>query len=176
MIQDFADFCLWTYVVVDDIFKQIAPLLSRRGPQPDCSDSELISMVLIGEARGWAVETELLSQFNEHRDLFPQIPSQSRFNRRRRNFMSVINLIRQILLSRLDVSADTQCVIDSLPIPVVKFHLVPSSTGDWKTHGADFGRISSKKQTIFGYKLHLLVTLGGVIVDFELAPASVTDD
>jgi len=175
MIQDFADFCLWTYVVVDDIFKQIAPLLSRRGPQPDCSDSELISMVLIGEARGWAVETELLSQFNEHRDLFPQIPSQSRFNRRRRNFMSVINLIRQILLSRLDVSADTQCVIDSLPIPVVKFHLVPSSTGDWKTHGADFGRISSKKQTIFGYKLHLLVTLGGVIVDFELAPASVTD-
>ena len=175
MIQDFADFCLWTYVVVDDIFKQIAPLLSRRGPQPDCSDSELISMVLIGEARGWAVETELLSQFNEHRDLFPQIPSQSRFNRRRRNFMSVINLIRQILLSRLDVSADTQCVIDSLPIPVVKFHLVPSSTGDWKTHGADFGGISSKKQTIFGYKLHLLVTLGGVIVDFELAPASVTD-
>ena len=175
MIQDFADFCLWTYVVVDDIFKQIAPLLSRRGPTPDCSDSELISMTLIGEARGWAVETELLSHFNEHRDLFPQIPSQSRFNRRRRNLMSILNRIRQILLSGLDLSADPQCVIDSLPLPVVKFHLVPSSPKNWSAYGADFGHVASKKQTIYGYKLHLLVTMGGVIVDFELAPASASD-
>ena len=33
----------------------------------------------------------------------------------------------------------------------------------------------SKKETIFGYKLHLLITLGGVILDFELAPANATD-
>jgi hypothetical protein len=35
--------------------------------------------------------------------------------------------------------------------------------------------VPSKKQTIFGYKLHLLVTMGGVILDFELAPANMTD-
>jgi len=35
--------------------------------------------------------------------------------------------------------------------------------------------VPSKKQTIFGYKLHLLVTWGGVILDFELAPANATD-
>ena len=35
--------------------------------------------------------------------------------------------------------------------------------------------MSSKKQTIFGYKLHLLVTLGGVILDFEPAPANASD-
>ena len=33
----------------------------------------------------------------------------------------------------------------------------------------------SKKQTIYGYKLHLLVTLGGVILDFQLAPANASD-
>lgn len=29
--------------------------------------------------------------------------------------------------------------------------------------------------TIFGYKLHRLVTLSGVVLDFELAPANATD-
>ena len=33
----------------------------------------------------------------------------------------------------------------------------------------------SKRQTIFGYKLHLPITLGGVVSDFELAPADVVD-
>jgi hypothetical protein len=52
---------------------------------------------------------------------------------------------------------------------------VPGSTADWKAHGAAFGRIASKKQLIFGYRLHLLITLSGVILDFELAPANVGD-
>ena len=33
----------------------------------------------------------------------------------------------------------------------------------------------SKKQTIYGYKLHLLVTMSGVILDFHLAPANASD-
>jgi hypothetical protein len=80
-----------------------------------------------------------------------------------------------MLLAQLDLSQDRQCVIDSLPIPVVQFHLVPGSSGEWPAYGANFGRIESKKETIFGYKLHLLITLGGLILDFELAPASASD-
>ena len=41
--------------------------------------------------------------------------------------------------------------------------------------GADYGPVSSKKIMIFGYKLHMLITLGGLIIDFELAPASEFD-
>ncbi len=175
MIHDFEDFCLWMYVVVDDIWQQISWMFKRPGPEPLCSDSELITMALVGECRGWDVETEMLSHWQEHRGLFPNIPSQSRFNRRRRNLMYGFNLIRQVVLRWLDVAQDQQTVIDSLPIPVVQFHLVPSSTGDWAAHGAAFGKVPSKKQTIYGYKLHLLVTLGGVILDFELAPANASD-
>jgi hypothetical protein len=148
---------------------------SSTGPAPDCSNSELIAMTLVGECRGWDVETELLSNMKEHMDLFPCLPSQSRFNRRRRNLMLVINLIRRTILSWLDLAQDCQCLIDSLPVPVVQFYLVPNSTGDWKAYGARFGKVPSKNQTIFGYKLHLLVTLGGVILDFELAPANESD-
>jgi len=175
IIENFADFCLACYVIVDDICHQIRPLLRRPGPEPHCSDSELITIVLVGECKGWDLETDLLSNLKEHQDLFPNIPSQSRFNRRRRRLMNVFNLIRRIVLSWLDVAQDKQCVIDSLPIPVVQFHLVPASTADWPAYEADFGKVSSKKQTFFGYKLHLLITVAGVILDFELAPASATD-
>jgi hypothetical protein len=175
MIDNFDDFCLYVYVIVDDVMRQIAPLLKRRGPAPECSDGELITMVLVGECRGWDLETDMLSYWGERSDLFPCIPSQSRFNRRRRNLMWATNLVRQAVLQMLDVSQDRQCAIDSLPIPVVQFHLVPGSTGDWRAQGAAFGKVSSKKLTIFGYKLHLLITLGGVILDFELAPANEAD-
>jgi hypothetical protein len=175
MIHDFDDFCTWMYVVVDDIWRSVALLFRRPGPAPICSDSELMTMALVGECRGWDLETELLSQMKEHRDLFPHIPSQSRFNRRRRNLMQGFNLIRCTVLRELDVAQDHQAVIDSLPVPVVQFYLVPGSTGDWAAYGARFGRIASRQQTIFGYKLHLLVTLGGVILDFVLAPANITD-
>jgi len=177
MINDFDDFCTWMYVVVDDIWLKIAPFFKRPGPAPECPDSELLAMALIGECRGWDMETEMLSHWQEHRDLFPVIPTQSRFNRRRRGLMQAFNFIRQMVLQCLDVAQDRQCVMDSLPLPVVQFHLVPSSpsSGDWKANGATFGKVPSKKQTIFGYKLHLLIAMNGVILDFELAPANESD-
>jgi hypothetical protein len=176
MIADFDDFCLYVYCIVDEICQRIQPLLHRPGPKPTtCSDSELLTLALVGECRGWDMETNLLSHWQAHRDLFPQLPSQSRFNRRRRNLALIFNVIRRSLLQVLDVAQDPLTVIDSLPVPVVQFHLAPASTADWDVHDAAFGRCASKKQTIYGYKLHLLLTVGGVILDFELAPANVTD-
>lgn len=177
MIDDFDDFCLWAYVVVDEVWQRIAPWFRRPGPAPACSDSELLTLALVGECRGWDMETELLSQWREHSDLFPVLPSQSRFNRRRRNLAGGFNLVRRAVLGLLDAAADHQGVIDSLPVPALAFHLVPGSTAkaDWQAAGAAFGKVITKKQTIFGYKLHLLITLGGVILDFELAPANASD-
>jgi hypothetical protein len=63
MIEDFADFCLYMYVIVDDIWKMIAPMYKRPGPEPACHDSELLTMALVGECRGWDLETDLLSHW-----------------------------------------------------------------------------------------------------------------
>jgi hypothetical protein len=89
--------------------------------------------------------------------------------------MVAINLIRQIMLRSLGFSRDTQCIIDSLPVPMVQFHLVPGSSGDWKAFEATYGKAVTKKQTFFGYRLHLLITFGGLILDFVLTPANCTD-
>ncbi len=126
MIQDFDDFCLWMYCLVDEMMQPLQPLLHRPRPAPTTgSDSELLATALIGECRGWDQETELLANFARHRDLFPRQSEQSRFNRRRRNLMPVFNLVRCAMLRVLDVAQETLTVIDSLPIPVVNFHLVP---------------------------------------------------
>ena len=175
MIAHFNDFCLWVYVLVDDMYKELEGHLRRPGPKPKCSDSELIAISLIGECLGWDVETELLSHMQAHRDKFPIIPDQSRFNRRRRNLMGTINKMRRMMLARTELYWDEHCVVDSLPVPVVKFHLAPQSRIRWSDWGADYGPVSSKKIMIFGYKLHMLITLGGLIIDFELAPASEFD-
>lgn len=177
MITNFEDFCLWMFVVVDDAWTQIAPLLQRPGPPPACSDSELIAMALIGECRGLDKETELLAFWRERRQraLFPHVPDRTRFNRRRRALAGAINRLRQIVLATLDLAADPQCVIDSLPVPVMGFHLVPGGSRAWAAYGARFGKCATKKQTLYGYKLHCLMTLGGVILDFVLAGANEAD-
>ena len=142
MIDNFDDFCLWMYVMIDDLWPQIEPLFKRPGPRSACSDSELLTMALVGECGEWDTETTMLSQWREHRDLFPHIPSQSRFNRRRRALQDAFSLIRQIVLRQLDLSADGQAVIDSMPLPVVKFHF-PCA---WSKTSA-FRRIASARKS-----------------------------
>jgi hypothetical protein len=80
-----------------------------------------------------------------------RLPERSRFNRRRRNLIGAINQIRQIVLSRLDVAQEAYGAIDSLPLPVVAFHLVPQRTRDWDAAGATFGYCASKQQPFFGW-------------------------
>jgi hypothetical protein len=177
IVADFTDFCLVVYMLVDDRYRLLPARVKPRSSSDRCSDSELLTMVLVGECLGWDEERVAVSRWQEHRDLFPQIPHRTRFNRRRRALTDALLLLRQRLLADLDYAHDQQCVIDSLPVPVIGFHLVPgaASAGYWRAHGADYGKVVTKKQTIFGFKLHLLVTLTGVIRDFVLAPASVND-
>ncbi len=176
MITTFDDFCLWMYVMVDDAWKEMAPQFQRPGPEPSsCSDSELLTMALVGECQGWDRETELLGHWKKHPDLFPHQPSQSRFNRRRRQLQQALNLLRARLLRQLDLAQDRQCVMDSLPVEVVAFHHAPRASSQWRAAGATYGRVTAKHMTFFGYKLHLLTTLSGVILDWVLVAAHIRD-
>lgn len=178
MILAFEDVVTWFYVVVDDAWQHLAPLYQRPGPAPRCSDSELLTMLLVGEWQGWHTETELVRNWAAYPQLFPVIPERSRLNRRRRALLFALNDVRRLILRLLDLAHDRQCVIDSLPVPVIQFHLVPSSptsAATWKAYGATYGYVPTKKQRIFGYKLTLLIALNGVILDFELASADAPD-
>ena len=179
MIADFADLCTAVYVVVDELYQVVAaPYDHRPGPCAEFSDSEVITLTLVAELVELDEEKKFLGYVRRnHLALFPLLPERSRYNRRRRALTEVTNRIRgalmQRVLGRLAPEARALCVLDSLPVPVVGF---PHARGDHRWHGeASYGYVASKQQTIFGYKLHLLITHSGLLLDFALAPAHHAD-
>lgn len=179
MITDFADLCTYIYVLVDELYQVLAaPYDHRPGPRAAFSDSEVITLTLVAELLGLDEEVAFLAYLNRHhRALFPHLPERSRYNRRRRALTEVTNRIRgglmQVLLSYLAPEERDLCVIDSVPVPVVGFH---HARGAHRWYGeATYGHVASKQQTIYGYKLHLLITHSGLILDFALVPANQPD-
>jgi len=177
IVADFADFCLLTFVLIDDLWDALPAHLKPRGEQSDCSNSELLTMVLVEECMGWDEETEAISQWRQHRDLFPHLPDRTRFNRRRRALTDALLWMRQRVA----------CPARRRARPAVRDRQF-AGAGDRLPSRAGSGECArlaqrrgglwagdEKKQTIFGYKLHLLVTLTGVIRTFSLAPASEHD-
>ncbi len=176
MIVNFADLCTYVYVLVDELYQVlVAPHDIRPGPRPAFSDSELIALTLAAELLGLDAEARFLAYVRRnHRALFPLLPERSRYNRRRRQLVEATNRIRGGLMARLwrvlEAEGRDLCVVDSVPVPVVGYHRAAGAHRWWGE--ADFGRVPSKKQRVYGFKLHLLISHSGLILDFALAPAN----
>src|SRR5215218_6633415 len=179
MIQTFEDLCTYTYVIVDELVQaSVLPHDHRPGPRSSFSDSELITLTLVAELVGLDDETVFLDYVaRNHLTLFPLLPDYSRYNRRRRALGEATNTIRRqllgVLLALLPADERPLCVLDSLPLPVVGFH---HARGEHRWYGwARYGYNATKKQVFYGFKLHLLTTADGIITDFALASAQLTD-
>jgi hypothetical protein len=179
MVENFVDLCTAVYVLVDDCYSAIiAPQDRRPGPPPVCSDSEMITLTLVAELVGLAAETRFLAYLaRNHPTLVHPLPSRSRYNRRRRRLVEVTNRIRMALASdvllRLSPEDCDIALIDSLPVPVVGF---AHARGAHRWYGeARYGHNAAKHQTFYGFKLHLLATHSGLVLDFPLVPANVHD-
>ena len=177
-IQNFEDFILVVFVLVDDLYQTYAPtsVTQRRNvKQAKLSDSEIITISLCGEIIGMDSEQAWFSFVKKnYRHLFPTLGSRSRFNRTRRALLSVTELLREKLLVLFSIPTSHYFIVDSFPLPVCQFGRAPychSFRGD----GAEYGYCPSKKETYFGYKVHAMVTLEGFITTFVLTPASVDD-
>jgi DDE family transposase len=179
MIESFTDLCIAIYVLVDDLYQIVAaPCDHRPGPRAECSDSEVITLTLVAELLGLDEEKRFLAYVRRHYlPLFPHLPERSRFNRRRRCLTEVTNRIRRLLQAatwRLLTPAERALgVIDSMPVAVVGFHHA-RDPHRWLGE-ATYGHVASKKQTLYGFKLHLLIGQCGLILDFALAPAHHAD-
>lgn len=175
-IHTFDDFCLWMYVMIDDWYQQASEVGKRSGPAPTtCSDSELLTMVLVGECVGWQEETELWLQWRRHAELFPKLPSLSRLNRRRRQLAPSLQWLHQFILSRLAWANDPLLLLDGVPLAVVSRAHAAHASSEWRVHHASYGYSHTKRLPFFGYYVHLLVTCSGVILDWIVTPASTAD-
>lgn len=179
MIENFVDLCTYVYVVTDEVYQRaVAPYDQRPGPRAGFTDSELLTVSIVAELVGLDAETRCLAYLRRnHPGLFPLLPERSRYNRRRRGLAEAANRIRGAVMERLwrvlEAEGEGLCAIDSVPVPVVGFH---HARHDHRWYGeAAYGRVASKKQTIDGFKLHLLVSASGLILDFALVAANEAD-
>lgn len=173
--QSFEDFILVVYVLVDDLYKKIAPKQVKCRRNVDkalLSDSEIITIGLCGELVGVDSENAWYSLVRKnYRHLFPRMCDRSQFNRTRRNLTQVTDLIFTELAKQF---ADEIFIVDSFPLEVCKFgraHFCKL----FRTEGASYSYNPSKKQTYFGFKVHVLTTSGVAIKAFEITPANVDD-
>ena len=150
----------------------------RPGPVPRFSDLEVIALSMAAEAEeidseNWLFEANL----KECCSSIPNLISRRQFNDRRKSVSTLCEQIRSRIASHIDGGEDYFC-IDSKPIEVCRTargkRCKMGRTGDF-TKAPDFGYCASQGNYFFGYKLHALCGLSGVIHSYDLSKASVHD-
>ncbi|HEM5113703.1 TPA: IS982 family transposase, partial [Streptococcus suis] len=133
------------------------------------SDESLLVLLLI------QAELGITSQRHSYTicHLFPcgQLLERSRFNRRSKQLIWLVQFIRKAMSEMLP--SDKLAIIDSFPLPLcqpVRNHRVTIFKGL-----ADIGYNASKHLWFYGFKVHMLVTLSGYILNYVVTPASVHD-
>jgi hypothetical protein len=151
--------------------------ITRRGVVPKFSDLEVIALSMTAEALSIDSENLLFNKLNaEYKSDFPNLISRRQFNDRRKALFGLKEKIRKCIAEDIDEFENTYC-IDSKPIEVCK--LVRSRRN--KVGKTDFekapsiGYCASHDRYYFGYKLHILCGIRGVVHSFDLTKAEVAD-
>lgn len=112
------------FTIVDDLLKdpKIQKLLHRTsGPEPEMTDSEVISVAVYEELIGDPREDHFYRLHEQElKPFFPHLLERSRYNRRKRDLGQIILVVRMCLLMIIKASEPAQerqvGFIDSAPV------------------------------------------------------------
>jgi len=151
--------------------------IPRRGTVPKFSDLEVIALSMTAEALSIDSENLLFNKLQaEYRTDFPNMISRRQFNDRRKILFGLKEKIRKCIAEDIDEFEDTYC-IDSKPVELCKLSRAKRN----KIGKTDFekapsiGYCASQERYYFGYKLHILCGIRGVVHSFDLTKAEVAD-
>jgi hypothetical protein len=149
--------------------------LRQRGPQPALSDSEVITIELVGEFWKLAADRDLFRHFRRyHQAEFPALAQLDRttFARQAANLWRVKQLLHE-RLAELLCGADPVWLVDSLPIDACQ--CARASFCRRFAGVADYGHCTLRKRAFYGFRLHLHTSRDGVILAYQLAPARASE-
>jgi len=171
--MDLSTFLVNVFCVVDDFVKD--QRIRERGPQPIVSDSEVLTMEIVGEFLGYDEDKALYNYFRWHwQDYFPGMGRVHRttFIRQAANLWKVKEALWQHLLG--EVQADQHLfIVDSFPVPVCRFARAKRCRL-FETDAA-YGYDDLARQTFYGFRAHVLIQWPGVIAGVMLTPANIHD-
>jgi len=167
------DFIITVFCNVDDLWQEITQgqKIRLRGFAPSLSDSEIITMEIVGEFKGIDTDKGIWNYFRGHwLNLFPKIKSRSSFVRQAANLWCYKEKIQQVLSKKIGGFADSIHLIDGLPIPLC--HYQRAKNCRLFAGAAAFGYCATKDEKYYGFKGHLVISSEGVITGFSLTPAN----
>jgi hypothetical protein len=160
------DLFLHVFVFVDDWLKQNeAQFKLPRQSHQVASYSELLTIALVGEMLAQPFESVWYWLVkHSYQDLFPSLPSASRYHRILRNAEGLLAQLACAVVPQADLH-----LIDSKPLPIAKgkrkgWARLPEARLGFSTLGA-----------VFGFKLHALSTSTGLFRRWAFVPADAAD-
>lgn len=168
------DFIITVFCLIDDERKTLDKPLRQRGFSPSLSDSEVITMEIVGEFLGIDTDKGIWSYFKNHwMNLFPKIVDRSNFARQAANLHVVKKLLQEKLMLTLGGFSDSLHLIDGFPMPICKFaraHFTKMFKGT-----AAYGYCAAKQETYDGFHAHLVISSIGVITAGTFTAANVDE-
>lgn len=175
--MDLATFIITVYCRIDDDLRTVllGKRLRQRGPEPVLTDSEVLTMEVVGALLGITEDKALYRYFRRHyAHFFPQMRQVHRttFVRQAANLWAIKASLWQHLIPQ--IAADPACgIVDSIPVPVCRFRRAKRCR---RFRGeAAFGKDPMAQQTFYGFKLHARISWPGLLTGLCLAPANVAE-
>ena len=169
--MDLNTFIVAVFCLVDDRLK--GRRIRQRGPAPKLSDSEVLTIEIVGEFLGLDTDEAIFRYFRRHyAEWFPTLGEVHRttFARQAANLWKVKDNLWQELLA-LTPHDPTFAVCDSMPLPACLFaraYRCRRFRGE-----ATFGKDILLKQTFYGFRVHIRLCWPGLITRFSVALANV---
>ena len=151
--------------------------IPRCGVVPKFSDLEVIALGITAEVFGFDSGNLLFHRLHhECKEDLPNLISRRQFNARRKLTARLAEEIRKDVAAAIDGSGDVFC-IDSKPVKVCQNARAKrcSMERDNVDAAPDWGYCASQGLYYYGYKLHAVCGIRGVIHSYDMTAASVHD-
>jgi hypothetical protein len=171
--MDNTTFLISVFCLIDDWMKDRR--IRQRGPRPRLTDSEVLTIEVVGEFLGLDTDVGLFNFFRcYYGDWFPALRQVDRttFARQAANLWVMKQQLFEYL-SHMVPHDPLISVVDSFPMPVCRF--ARANRCRIFAGQAAFGYDEVARQTYYGLRAHVRICWPGVIVGSILAPANVHD-
>ena len=163
------EFIISVFLIIEKFYPiVVVQPLRTRGFAPALSDTEIITMQIIGEFLGMDSDKSIWIYFkNNWLEWFPKLGSYSNFCKHCANLWQV----NQKIMSQLNhqYGSDNIHFIDGFPIPVCSYTRGKRHK-NFKEH-ASFSYCAAKQEKYYGFKAHIVINLSGMITGYTFAPA-----
>jgi Transposase DDE domain len=171
-----ADFIITVFCIIDDELEKVlnGKKLRGRGRYPKLTDSEVITMEIVGEFLGKDCDKSIWEYFKSHwTHFFPLIPDRSNFVRQAANLHVIKRMLQERLAIAMGALSDSLHLVDGLPMPICKFARAYFS--QIFKGSAAYGYCAAKKERYFGFRGHLVISSMGVVTAATFTAANVDE-